>query len=264
MNFRKIIVVAGITGALVLTSGCSAPVASSPTANATSSDSAAPTDRDTLPVLAKFLNLPTGIIAKRVANDGTGDYLQTSIADDDPAMKYNPTITDNGAKSHYSDAELAEAQKVIVKFVAEEAIDSTLNGGNNDFDGWFAAHKDEILPASRETMLNDLKAGKGVLATENWMASKESYSYVHGDNTPRVTARTIVPTKFYYVKTDTLQGVMLDTKVAYSMAVTKGAFPLRSTQNSMGKLSFSVAQDSTDGNKWKISGYSVTYNTQEG
>lgn len=266
MNFRKIIVVTGITGALVLTSACSAPVASSPTSTTIPSASASPASAssDTLPVLAKFLNLPTGIIVKRVANDGTGDYLQTSISDDDPAMKYDPAITDDEAKAHYSDAELAEAQKVIVKFIAEEAIDSTLNGGNSNFDGWFAKHKNEILPASQDAMLNDMKAGKEVLATENWMTAKEDYSYVHGDNTPRVTARTITPTKFRYVKTGAMQGVMLDTKVAYSMAVTKGAFPLRSTQNSTGDLSFAVAQDSADGGKWKISGYTVTYNTNEG
>jgi hypothetical protein len=263
MNFRKIIVVTGITGALVLISGCSAPVASSPTIT-TNTASAVPTPSDALPVLTNFVKLPAGVIVKRVAHDGTGDYLQTGISENDPAMKYNPVITDDEAKAHYSDTELAEAQKVIVKFIAEEAIDSTLNGGNTDFDGWFAAHKNEIFPASQSTILKDIKDGKGVLATENWMSTKEDYSYVHGDNTPRVTARTITPTKFYYVKTDGVQGVTLETEVTYSMAVTKGAFPLRSIQKSTGDLSFTVAQDSTDGGKWKIAGYKSTFHTEEG
>jgi hypothetical protein len=81
------------------------------------------------------VSFPDGFVAKGVANDGTGEYLQMSIADTDPAMKYNPAITDGAAKAHFSEAELAEAHKTAVKFIAEEAIDSTLNGGT-DVDGW--------------------------------------------------------------------------------------------------------------------------------
>jgi hypothetical protein len=109
--------------------------------------------------------LPGGLVAKGVANDGKGDYLQTSIADTDPAMKYNPAIADDAAKAHYSEAELAEAQKVIVRFIAEEGIDSTLNNGT-DIDGWFAANKDQIHPAVHDIVLADLKADKDVVARE--------------------------------------------------------------------------------------------------
>jgi hypothetical protein len=261
---RKIFAATGIAGALIFTSSCSSSGAlghsgptdtSSPTSiSQTATPSASPT--------ASAATLPAGIIAKGAANDGKGIYLQTSIADTDPAMKYNPAITDDAAKAHYSEADLAEAQKVIVKFIAEEAIDSSLNGGGTDVDGWFAAHKDEILPANQAPMLNDIKSNTGdVIARESWMATKPGYSYVHGDNTPRVTARTITPTKFRYVESGSLQGVMLDTNVSYSMKVTGGSHS--GVQSTTGTVSFAVAKDPADG-KWKIAGYNTHYTTAEG
>lgn len=203
-----------------------------------------------------------GIVAKGIANDGKGDYLQTTIADTDPAMTYNPSIADDAAKSHYSEAELAEAQKVVVKFIAEEGIDSTLNGGSNNVDGWYAAHKDEILPANQPVMLKDLKDGKGILATETWMGSKAGYSYVHGTDTPRVTERTITPEKLRYMEKNSVQGVMLDTKINYKMAVTGGTHG--GLQSTHGEVSFSVAKDAADGGKWKIAGYNTAYHTTQG
>jgi hypothetical protein len=206
--------------------------------------------------------LGVGIVAKGIANDGKGDYLQTTIADTDPAMKYNPSIADDAAKAHYSEADLTEAQKVIVKFIAEEGIDSTLNGGSGNVDGWYAAHKDEILPANQAVMLGDLKAGKSIVATENWMARKSGYSYVHGTDMPRVTTRTITPEKFRYLEKGSVQGVMLDTKVSYSMAVTGGTHG--GVQSTTGEVSFSVAKDAADGGKWKIAGYKTAYHTTQG
>lgn len=262
MNFRKVIASTGLVGALIFTSACSAPEAASPTADASpstaaSTASAAPT-ADTVSV-----KMPDGIVAKGVASDGVGSYLQTSISDDDPAMKYNPAIVDEAAKAHYSEEELAEAQKVVVKFIAEEAIDSTLNGGVGDIDVWWNAHKDQIHPLNHDIMLADMKkADTDVLARELWILERPGYSYAHGADTPRVTARTITPIASRYVESDNLQGVMIDTNVSYSMAVTKeGA--MDSTQNSTGEISFAVAKDPADG-KWKIAGYNTNYHTLEG
>lgn len=260
MNFRKVIAATGVVGALIFTSACSASETSTPAPVASPSTTAA-TAEPTATAVA--LKLPAGIIAKGVANDGKGDYLQTSISDDDPAMKYNPAITDEAAKAHYSAEELAEAQKVVVKFIAEEAIDSTLNGGGTDIDGWWSAHKNQIHPLNQDIMLADLKKpDTAVLSREMWMATKENYSYVHGADTPRVTARTILPLQLRYVESSNLQGVMLDTNVSYGMEVTDGT--RRNIQNTTAELSFAVAKDAADGGKWKIAGYNVNYHTQEG
>jgi hypothetical protein len=259
---RKIMAATGIAGALVFTSSCSASGALAPTGptNTSSPSSISQTVTPSASPTATAAALPAGIVAKGVANDGKGTYLQTSIADTDPAMQYNPAITDDAAKAHYSAADLADAQKVIVKFIAEEAIDSTLNGGT-DVDGWFAAHKDEIHPANQAIMLSELKAGKDDVARESWMATKPGYSYVHGDNTPRVTSRTITPTKLRYVESGTLQGVMLDTSVSYSMKVTGGTHT--GVQSTTADLSYAVAKDPADG-KWKIAGYNANFHTAEG
>jgi hypothetical protein len=262
-TFQRLTLTAMLATSALLATGCSgngaqavpAPSTTESAASATVAATTAPTT-SAVPAVA----LPAGIIAKGVANDGKGQYLQTSIADTDPAMQYNPAITDDAAKAHYSAADLADAQKVIVKFIAEEAIDSTLNGGT-DIDGWFAAHKDEIFPTNQAIMLSELKAGKDDVAREQWIASKPGYSYVHGADTPRVTARTITPTKFRYVESGSLQGVMLDTNVSYSMKVTGGSHT--GIQSTTATISFAVAKDSADG-KWKIAGYNSHYTTAEG
>jgi hypothetical protein len=128
---RKIIAAAGIVGALILTSACSASVAASPAGNSSPSDSASETATPTATPTPTVTSLARGVVAKGVANDGIGDYLQTSITDGDPAMQYDPAIVDDAAKAHFSEAELTEAQRMIVRFIAEEAIDSTLNGGTD-------------------------------------------------------------------------------------------------------------------------------------
>ena len=265
MNSRKIVAAAGIAGALLFTSACSASVAAAPAGTSSPSGSAsataAPSSASAIPVTFPF-TLPSGLVAKGVANDGTGDYLQTSIADTDPAMKYNPVIADDAAKAHFSEAELAEAQKVIVRFIAEEAIDSTLNDGV-DVDGWYAAHKDQIHPASQDLTLKAIRSDKDILSRERWMAARPGYSYVHGANTPRVTSRTITPVKLEYVEGADLQGVMLTTTASWDMAVDKqGA--MSSVQVSTGEINFAAAKDPADG-KWKFAGWNDTnYHTAEG
>ncbi|SDL53613.1 hypothetical protein [Arthrobacter sp. ok362] len=264
VNSRKVMAAAGIAGALCFTSACSASVAASPAGTASPSGSAsAAASPSATPTTVTFpYTLPNGIVAKGVANDGKGPYLQTSIADTDPAMKYNPAITDDAAKAHYSAEELAEAQKVIVRFIAEEAIDSTLNDGT-DVDGWFAAHKNQIHTANQPPFLNDLKSpDKAALAREAWMAKQPGLSYAHGASTPRVTKRTITPKKFRYVTGYGLEGVMLDTNASYEMAITYGVNG-KKVQSTTADISYAVAKDPADGNKWKIAGYYSNYTTAE-
>jgi hypothetical protein len=257
VNVRRFLTAAGIAGALIFTSACSSSV---PSASDTSGPSGSASATATPSPVAL---LPGGLVAKGVANDGKGDYLQTSIADTDPAMRYNPAIADDAAKAHYSEAELAEAQKVIVRFIAEEAIDSTLNGGT-DIDGWWAAHKDQIHPANQDGMLQDLKTthGNSVVARELWMADKPGLSYVHGADTPRVTQRTITPSKLRFVEDSTLQGVMLDTTASYEMPVAVDG-KRKKVQSTAANISFAVAKDAADGNKWKIAGYQTDFTTTE-
>ena len=243
-NFRKLTLTAILIGSTLLSTGCFGGEKHS----------------DSVPSSSPTMGV--GIVAKGVANDGKGDYLQTTIADSDPEMNYNASIADDAAKAHYSDADLAEAQKVVVKFIAEEGIDSTLNGGAGNIDEWYATHKDVILPANQPVMLKDLKDGKSIVATEPWMARKAGYSYVHGTDMPRVTERTITPEKLRYLEKNSVQGVMLDTKVNYKMAVTGGTHG--GVQSTTGEVSFSVAKDAADGGKWKIAGYNTAYHTTQG
>lgn len=262
-TFQRLTLTTILAASALLVTGCSGngaqvSPATSTQESVTPSSSAAATAPTGKAVPAVVLS--GGLVAKGVANDGKGTYLQTTIADTDPAMQYDPAIADAAAKAHYSAADLAEAQKVAVKFIAEEAIDSTLNGGN-DVDGWWAAHKDQIHPLNQAIMLTDLKSDQDILARERWMATKPGYSYLHGDATPRIKSRTITPKQIQYVESSTLQGVTVSTTAAYSMEVTGGSHT--GVQNTTAELSFSVAKDPADG-KWKIAGYNTNYHTAEG
>lgn len=263
MNRRKIVAAAGIAGALIFTSACSAPETTSAAATSGTSDAApASATASTVPspTTAAQEILPNGLVAKGVANDGKGDYVQTSIADTDPAMKYNPAITEDAAKTHYSDADLAEAQKVIVKFIAEEAIDSTLNGGGGNIDGWWVAHQDQIHPLNRDLMLSEMKSGGTIVDHESWMAEQPDLAYVHGKTTSRLNSRTITPVKLRFVEGNGLQGVMLDTTASWEMGVT---FETGSkVQPTTAEMSIAVAKDDADG-KWKIAGYNTNFHTTE-
>jgi hypothetical protein len=263
LNPRKIVAAAGIAGALIFTSACSAPEATSAagTPGASEAAPAAVTPSATPSPTSKFpYTLPSGLVAKGVANDGRGEYLQTGIADTDPAMQYNAGITDDAAKAHFSEADLAEAQKVVVRFIAEEGIDSTLNGGGNP-DLWLAAHKDQIHSSFQDILLTELKDGKDVFARESWMATKPGLSYVHGADAPRVTMRVITPQKLRFIDGNGLQGVFLDTTAAYSMAVTADG-ARKPDQNSTAEISYAVAKDAADG-KWKIAAYQTNFRTAE-
>lgn len=261
----KVISAALISGSLLFTSACSSSVAPSPADTSAPSAASAPSvsaDPSPAPSNAapttKTVSLPNGIVAKGVANDGKGDYLQTTIADTDPAMQYKPSIVEDEAKAHFSDADLAEAQKVAVKFIAEEFIDSTLNDGT-DVDGWFAAHKDQIHPSNQAITLADLKTPTGTfVAREQWMIDRPDLSYVHGADTPRVSTRFITPNKIRYVEGNGLQGVWIDTQVTYSMAVTYGL----QTQSTNATVSYGMAKDPADG-KWKIAAYQSNVSTAE-
>lgn len=260
-NFQRLALTAVLSASALLVAGCagnspqSAPAASETTSTASESPSASAAPVAT--AAAVISGLPT----KGVANDGKGVYLQTTIADTDPAMKYNPALADAAAKAHFTPEELAEAQKVVVRFIAEEAIDSTLNGGSKDVDGWFAAHKNQIYPSNQEIMLKDLKAGKDDVAREQWIADRPGYSYLHGATTSRVKSRTITPTEIYYVEGNGLQGVTVKTAASWTMEVTGGKNS--GLQSTSAEISYSVAKDPADG-KWKIAGYETNFHTAEG
>lgn len=263
-TFQRLTLTAMLAASALLATGCSGNGAQAAPAPSTTESAASPEVSAKAAPTATAVPaamLPAGIIAKGVANDGKGVYLQTSIADTDPAMKYDPALADAAAKAHYSDAELAEAQKTVVKFIAEETIDSTLNGGSTDVNGWFAAHKDQIHPANQAIMLADLKAGKDDVAREQWIAQRPGYSYLHGDTTPRIKSRTITPTALRFVESGNLQGVMLDTKAAWTMEVSGGSHS--GVQSTTAEISYAVAKDPADG-KWKIAGYDTNFHTAEG
>src|SRR5690242_13501872 len=81
-----------VTGLLLATTSCAAPTAQSQPTEAPSSptattSAAAPSTTPTKAPILKPDNLPV----KGPVNDGRGEYLQTTIADNDPAMTIDPS-----------------------------------------------------------------------------------------------------------------------------------------------------------------------------
>lgn len=153
-----------ILSAALLTS-CAAPVNTGIVANVTTTPTAAPGEAE----------LPPGVTVKAVVNNGRGTYLQTSIGDDNPAMKYSPDRADEATKAKYTPEQLQEAQQFIVRFIAEEGLDSTINGGG-DAEAWWSVHEEHFHPDAHAAIYADLIAGKKVIQRELWQQEK-----YHGD-----------------------------------------------------------------------------------
>lgn len=260
--------------ALLLVSACAPPAEkptaadSATTATAEASATSQPSETTTpseAPARAEGrVPVKDGLIS-----DGRGEYQQTTIADDDPAMIFTPTIADETATSRFSTEELASAQAFTIRFLAEEGLDSTANGGGGpEFEAWWtntgAAY---FHPVQRDVIYTDAsEAARTGSTTEGspilrapWRAGKYDFDYSAGT---RITERSITPT--HIEGTDSPSGqpyVGIQSTVSLkSPIVVDGRKTLEQID---GNVTYRVMKDESDGNKWKIVGYQADYNGYE-
>lgn len=191
---------ARIAGLLVFTSvvlfGCgAAPAAETATTEApTQTDGASVAEATATPetLAGTVINgLPTKPV---LANDGKGVYIQTTISPDDPALKYNPAVVNPSATDRFSEAEIADAHKMIVTFIAEEVYDSTLNGNHGDHanvDLWFAQHKDILDSEQTEGFVNATKNDISMHLVMRGNHRDGKYELDYGPNAVHVAEREI-------------------------------------------------------------------------
>ena len=110
----------GLAGLMIATTACGAP--------------------------AEYVPAGPSIAGGEVIKTDKGEYLQSTIADDDPAMTYDPTTALGKPTDYLSLEQIEKGQKFAVKFIAEEVIDSPLNHNASSVDDWWSinANKFEI------------------------------------------------------------------------------------------------------------------------
>lgn len=208
--------------------------------------------------------LPPGVTVKGAVNNGRGTYLQTSIADDNPAMRYSDARADEAVKAKYTPEMLQKAQQLVVRFIAEEGLDSTINGGG-DAEAWWNLHQGLFHPAAQASLHADLLAGKDLVQRQLWQQQKYkgAYDYVYGATLTRISARSIKPYSVKAVKTAGLDAVEFTVDVTCAMNVLPKVGKVGSgKQYSVGPMVYDVALD--DSGAWKIAGYQSGVTTTEG
>lgn len=176
-----------------------------------------------------------------VVDNGTGSYIQTTITDDDPAMKFDASKATDAVKAKYSDDQLAEAQKSVVKFIAEQTIDSTVQGGGKA-DEWFDKNKNLIAPEFHEDVKRLVADKKTGFVVDN--PNRSDYKLKYDSNDVRVASRKIDVTKIDLASKDR---PIVSANIEYALKTADGKL-----EKASGVVSYAVTE--IDG-KWLISGY---------
>lgn len=191
-----------------------------------------------------------------------GDYLQSVMTPSDPAMKLIPATLDVTAKTA-NQADVLAAQQFIVSFMAEEGIDSELNGGNITPEAWFAKNETKLSPTYKEEIRQSLNEGKPFVLNEKWQKEKygDKYRYETSPDQPRIYDRNITPTNVWVLDNGS---IAVKADISYKMPVVPKVGETKTgIQTTAGTMTYSANKDAATG-KWFIDGYDHDVNTTEG
>lgn len=244
-NAFRLLSIAVLSAAILTSTGCTPSPAPTPE----------PTETIAPPV-KKINGVPT---LPDVVNNGRGEYLQSTILRNDPAMKFNPELVDAEATNlaNSNGLDLAYMQSWIVKFAAEEGLDSTLNGGG-DIDAWWAKHKDMIAPEAQESILSKLKNNDGVktlVATGGPRIGK--YDFTYGKDKTRIANRSMIVNSIKLSNPETKEFTVSLTAI-YAMNITQNKRD--GIENDEARLNFKIRPGDAV-NHWFIIGYDNKYKT---
>ena len=137
---------------------------------------------------------PGGIVPAGGSAEGTGNYIRSTIADDDPAMLFDPATVSDQAKAAYSEEELEDALRFIVRFVAEQHVDTPLiNSTTDDAVAWFERHKKLFGSQNHDDFLAELtsEGSEGVIPEWPFIEGDAVVEVVYSEAEPRVIERSI-------------------------------------------------------------------------
>ena len=164
------------------------------------SASPSPSNIDTpVPSAADY---PDGIVPNGPSTIGANRYILSTIADDDTAMQYDPNLATSDVKAAFTKDQLSDALQFIVRFLAENYVDTPLvNSAADDGKAWFEQNKGILDPKNHDDYLMKLTTpGAGsapgspagpVIPAVNFMDGDTVLEVVYSQDEPRVTERNI-------------------------------------------------------------------------
>lgn len=180
-------------GLSVLLTGCSAQAAPEEAAEAASA-SPEPSPSETGPAGP---SLPGG----EIVQSAKGEYLQSTIAADDPILKYDPSKNIGNPEEFFTVEQLDAAYEFALTFIAEEVIDSPLNNNpDGDIDAWWEEHKKFFDPVWRASIRKQLEEEEGPVMRSPWQEQVTSfpYNYVYSPIETRFSERNLRVNEFYH------------------------------------------------------------------
>lgn len=187
--------------------------------------------------------------------------MQSTIADHDPAMVLSPGLVNQASTAYFTPEDLQAAQATIVKFTAEEGIDSTLNGRLETPDQWWARNRERFPVAYQKDIYETVVSGRPFVQTESWQKTYEGrYKYITAADKTRIHNRDITVTAVW---SPSPGAIAVQMSVSYEMLATPNVGRIGTgIQSSNGKMTYSATKDET-GN-WLIDGYDHEMKTTEG
>ena len=193
-----------VAAALLFVTACAAEgdPAAGP-GSASSSPTATETSAPSEPPMPSAADYPDGIVPNGPSTIGADPYIRSTIADDDDAMQYDPSLAPSDVKAAFTKDQLFDALQFIVRFIAENYVDTPLiNSAADDGKAWFEQNKGVLNPKGHDDYLMRLSTpGVGsvpdsadgpVIPVLNFMDGDAVLEVVYSQDEPRVTERNII------------------------------------------------------------------------
>lgn len=260
---RKILMAAGV--ALVMMSASACSNANTDTSDTSStSPVASPVQANGKDVLLGGNSVTSdGLPVKNSTpvNDVKGEYLQTTLADNDPAYDFPASVVDPTATDLFTNEEIKSAQNFIAKFTAEEAIDSTLNGNPESVDAtekWLSDNKHVFSPISYDSIREQVLR----MDTETPLVfrpfARNGYGTVYGVDKTRISQRHIETSLICggEVQNQPKPGLSITNSVAFATKVIAQGKEV--DEYTYGSVTYIVVPGDTQG-EWLIAGFNAKH-----
>lgn len=252
----------GLTAIVLAASGCAAPTAREETPTSSSIPSSTPETLKTTPTTGQPVSSSnTALPIKGLANDGKGEYLQTTISAEDPAMTVIPETVDPSASERFTADEIQDAQRFVATFIAEETIDSTLSANPTDrttIDAWWSRNKDKIESSNLDVLYADITSSdenKPLVIRGFFRDGK--YQLMYGASQPHVIDRTLTPTSVKGGDVNGMKLIAFDFDASYNLVANQDG--KQTPETTTATISYTVTKEATG--QWQITGYTTHFNT---
>lgn len=251
---------AGIFLAALAISGCVSDTAASEGMQASSNTAPASSKASPSPALTIPANIGKPAPAGKLVTTGDATYLQSTIASDDPVFSLGSNTLD-ASTAAYSAADLRTVRELIVRFTVEEGIDSTLNGGGETPDEWWAKNEDRFHPDFKKEIYGAIKANRSFVMNEPWQQKyKGKYKYLTAADETRIYDRTIGVRTMWSPAPGAI-AVQMD--VSYKIPATPNVGNTGTgIQKTSGTMTYSASKDPSG--EWLIDGFQHKMKTTEG